>query len=106
VEIDLAHVMDRHHPSGRVAGNREAARQGAVQRGQGYETNDVWPAEFSAERIERIVRRAYRNADARVGHDARSGYTLLQGSANGFRVEFWIDFRTGNVRTAYPIGPG
>ena len=56
---------------------------------------------MSDEQIAATIREAYRNAET-VGK-SQEGRRLLRGSADGLDIEMWINVRTRQIETAYPV---
>jgi RHS repeat-associated protein len=65
---------------------------------------DIFPADWSAETVERAIREAYQNVDTLISANTGFRRLRLQGPGKGYRIEFWFNKDTGEIETAYPKG--
>lgn len=86
VEIDMDEVISGHQ----VGGSRLAPDN----------KKSLFPANWTAERIEVAIREAYRTADTLL---VRQGNRLyLEGAASGWRIRFWYHKKDKRIETAFP----
>ena len=88
MSIDMDHIMDRHTVGG------------ATFKQSGKE--DAFPDAMTENQIRATVGAAYRNIDKRIG--MQGDRIQVQGNANGMRIEMWINTKTKEIETAYPVG--
>lgn len=94
VSVDMTHIMSGHTSTG--------CRKISSQRANGHK--DVFPASWTADKIEHAVRQAYHHADERVGVLHQKGETkhIILGSFDGHRIEMYYNSDTRMIETAYP----
>jgi hypothetical protein len=88
VAINMDHVLSGHTAGG--------SRLGASS------DKDLFPANMSAEQIERAIRTAYRYGEKVASQGSR---VLMQGEASGLTIEMWVNKATKTIETAYPKVP-
>ena len=91
VKIDMQEIVSGHQ----VGGIR-------LQEGN---KKSLFPADWSAEKIENAVREAYKNANKVLkrqitpeGHEK----LYLEGSSKGWKIRFWYNKTTQKIETAFP----
>jgi hypothetical protein len=88
IDIDIDHIVDNHTVGGK------GYKQSGVK--------DKFPDHMSEGSIESTVRQAYRNAQ-KVGPSQGDRYKM-RGHANGMTIEMWVNVKTKEIETAYPVG--
>ena len=83
VEIDMAHVMERHTAEGALSAGRT-----------------TFPELMSEKGIQRAIREAYRYGE-KIG--SQGDRVLMRGSSGGLTIEMWVNRATGTIETAYPV---
>ncbi|MFV8753227.1 DUF6531 domain-containing protein [Nannocystaceae bacterium ST9] len=98
ISVDMEHIMSGHTSTG--------CRKIMSQRsGKG---KDIFPANWTEEKIERAVREAYHNADERksVTRQSDGAKHFLLGDGSGYRIAMYYNSDTHTIETAWPINTG
>jgi RHS repeat-associated protein len=90
VSIDMDHVLDRHTAAG--ATFQQSAKAGG--------NKSLFPGDWSAKKIEKEIREAYRGASP-VG--TKNGIVELKGTlSNGQSVTIYVEKKSKKITTAFP----
>ncbi len=87
IDIDIDHILDRHTANGKT------------YKQSGIKTK--FPDEMSRDQIESTVRQAYRNST--MAGPSQGDRVKLRGKANGLTIEMWVNKKTRQIETAYPV---
>jgi RHS repeat-associated protein len=85
ITIDMTHVLSGHVKGGLRVSSKK----------------DLFPTNMSITEIEQSIRQAYRYGKKILTQGER---VLMQGEANGLKIEMWVNKATKTIETAYPIG--
>ena len=88
VKVDMGHIRERHIKGGKVAKHRNKPDQ-------------LFPENMSERQIEKTVKEAYRNGK-RVGSQPPD-QVKVRGEYDGVKVEMYINVKTKQIETAYPV---
>jgi len=86
VTVDVAHILERHVPGGRLSAGRT-----------------VFPSTMNDKGIMRAIRGAYESG-TKVGVQG-ADRVLLRGQGGGLTIEMWFNKVTNTIETAYPVTP-
>jgi hypothetical protein len=87
IDVDMEEVTSGHT----AGGNR------AIQSGK----KDLFPADWSEDKIERAIREAYRNGQKMSGIQ-EGGRVFVVGQAEGRTIEMWVNTETKVIESAWP----
>lgn len=88
VKINMDHIRERHVKGGKVAKQRNKPDQ-------------LFPENMTENQIQKTIKEAYRNGK-RVGSQPPD-QVKVRGEYNGVKVEMYINVKTKEIETAYPI---